>query len=352
MRLILRIGQRAPLLLALTCAGAMGPRANAASCTTQAQMTPSQRDSLVSAAQNILVQVQQGDVQSIRANTLAAVAADFDAIASSVTTLQPLLQHAAITIDNLYALDASAEPQGAPRTDFYCGSPVVTLNFVGLPSGTYAFVIVHGTGVPKPQQVSLMLAKTADTHWMLAGIFSKPMTEADHDGLWYWVSARKFAEKKMEWNAWLYYRLAVELLAPVEFLSSSNLDKLHHEADALHPAGLPGTDPVMINANGSAFTITEVDTTSALGPLDLNVHFNPDAVQTGQLRDPSAARQQVVNLMAAMLALHPELRVAFHGIWVHADQGNNSIFALELPMTEVSPGPPQAQAANSTSSSP
>ena len=44
------------------------------------------------------------------------------------------------------------------------------------------------------------------------------------------------------------------------------------------------------------------------------------------------ARQQVTELMTALLAMHPDLQGAFHGMWLHADQGNASLFALELPM--------------------
>jgi hypothetical protein len=39
--------------------------------------------------------------------------------------------------------------------------------------------------------------------------------------------------------------------------------------------------------------------------------------------------------MTALLSLHPELRDAFHGIWVHADQGSVSLFSLELPMDQI-----------------
>ena len=68
------------------------------------------------------------------------------------------------------------------------------------------------------------------------------MIEAGHDGLWYWVSARKYAQTKMDWDAWLYYQLAINLLDPVDFLSSSNLGKLRQEADQAHPAELSGSE--------------------------------------------------------------------------------------------------------------
>jgi hypothetical protein len=346
MQLNTPIGRCAFAVVAAACAGIFAPAAKAASCITQSQMTAPQRDTLAGAARTIVAQVQSGDVLALRANTIPQVAADFGGIAASAASLKPLVQGATITVDDIYALDASTEPAGAPRTDFYCGSPVVALNFTGLPPGTYALSFVHATGVPQPQQIALILAKTADNRWMLAGFFSKPMTEAGHDGLWYWVSARKYAQMKQDWGAWLYYRLATQILDPVEFLSSPNLDKLHHEADTVKPQNLPdGSAPVTLAASGSSFALTNVDTTTALGPLDLDVHYTPNPAQTAQLRDPPAARNQMLAVMTALLAQHPELRTAFHGMWVHADQGNATVFALELPMDGIA-GAPQSPASS------
>jgi len=45
--------------------------------------------------------------------------------------------------------------------------------------------------------------------------------------------------------------------------------------------------------------------------------------------------------MSALLQLHPELQTAFHGIWVHANQGDSSLFALELPMSQITALPTQ-----------
>jgi hypothetical protein len=337
------------ILLLLTSCGLMLPlTAKAASCKTQSQMTTAERDTLSSAARALVGEVQSGDVQSLRANTIPAVAADFGGIAESVGSLKPLLQRAAITVDSLYELDATTESQAAARTDFYCGSPVVVLNFTDLPAGTYALAILHATGVPKPQQISLILSETADHRWMLGGFFSRQMLEAGHDGLWYWESARSYAQRNMNWDAWLYYRVAAYVLNPLEFLSSPNLEKLQHEADRVHPGNLPGTKPLMLSARGSAFQVTTIDTTALFGPLDLEVRYTPDTAQTAQLHDPPNARKQVTEVMMALLALHPELQDAFHGIWVQADQGSTTIFSLELPMDQISPEK-QAPAINSSS---
>lgn len=313
----------------------MSRSAGAASCKTQAQMTTAQRDELSMAARTILSQVQSGDVQALRSNTIPVVAAEFGGIASSVGSLKPLVQRASITVNALYALDATSDPLGAARTDFFCGTPLVVLNFTSLPPGSYALIIVHATGVPLPQQISLILSETAPHHWMLAGFFTKPMLEAGHDGLWYWVQARAYTQRNMNWNAWFYYRVAAYVLDPVEFLSSPNLEKLQHERNRIRPDSLPGAKPLVLDAHGSSFQVTTIEPTAVFGALDLEVHYTPDAAQAALLRDPSTARMQVTDVMAALLALHPELHDAFHGFWVQADKDSASLYSLELPMNQI-----------------
>lgn len=323
----------APLALQLV---ALLPSAFGASCTTQSQMSPAQREALVNTARIMAMQIQAGDAQGLRAITIPAVAADFGGIMDSVVRLKPSIQQAVITVDTLYILDASTDPAGTPRTDFYCGSPVVVLNFSDLPPGTYALAVLHATGVPEPHQISLILSKAADNRWMLAGFFDKPMTQAGHDGLWYWVSARKFAQAPSSWAAWLYYRQASFLLNPLDLLSSPNLQKLQHESDEVHPNGLPVTDPLTLKTPAGAFMLTAIDTTTEFGgKLDLEVHYTPDSAQAAQLRDPMSARKQVTDIMQALVNQHPELPEAFHGFWVRADQGTNALFALELPMDAI-----------------
>lgn len=327
------------LVLFLTFTVALLPMdAKAASCKTQAQMTIAQRDALSSVARTMVGEVQSGEVQALRADTIPSVAVNFSGIADSIDTLKPLVRQATITVDSLYALDASSDSLGAARTDFYCGTPVVVLNFTDLPPGNYALAILHATGVPQPQQISLILSETSEHRWMLAGFFSRPMLYAGHDGLWYWVLARNYAQQSMNWNAWLYYRTAANLLDPVEFLSSPNLQKLQHEEDHIRPDSLPGIKPLVLDALGSAFQVTVIDTTSVFGPLDLEVHYTPDSAQAAQLRDPQTARKQVTEVMAALLALHPQLHNAFHGIWVQANRDSATLFSLELPMDQIASG--------------
>ena len=327
--------RQALLLVAFSFIAIFAESARAASCETQAQMTPQQRDALANQARSFIALVQSGDTTSLRARLLPAIASDFDAIASSVTTLRPLVQDASITVDNLYSLDASTEQPGTQRTQFFCGSPIVVLTFNGIPPGRYAVAIVHATGVPKPQQIAIILAETPANQWQLAGFYSKPMIEADHDGLWYWTSARKYTQNHGNLAAWLYYSIADNLLSPVDFLASPNLDKLQQEWQQSRPPSLSANGAMMVNANGASFNVINLATTTDFGGLDLDLHYTPDSAQAMQLRTPVAARQQVTELMTALLTQHPELRQAFHGIWVHADQGQSNLFALELPMNQI-----------------
>lgn len=317
--------------------------ARAASCLTQSQMPSQQRDALANQARSFVALVQSGDISSLRTRTLPAIASDFDAIASSVTSLKPQVQNATITVDGLYSLDASKDQPGAPRTQFFCGSPIVVLTFNGIPPGNYALAILHATGVPNPQQISIILAGTPTNQWQLAGFYSKPMIEADHDGLWYWTSARKFAQGHGNLTAWLYYSVADNLLSPVDFLTSPNLEKLQQEWQQSRPPALSPNGTMMLNANGVTFNVINLGTTTEFGGLDLDLHYSPDPTQAGQLRTPVTARQQVVQLTSALLAQHPELRQAFHGIWAHADQGQSNLFALELPMNQITPAQPAQQ---------
>lgn len=330
--------QRVLLFLFTVVVALLLPSAYAASCKSESEMTAVERDALSNAARAMVGEVQSGDVQALQGKTIPAVAANFAGIAASAASLKPLVQHATLTVDDLYALDASGEPAGSPQTDFFCGSPIIVFHFTNLPPAKYALAILHATGVEKPQQISLVLSETSPNQWMLAGFFSRPMIEANHDGLWYWERAREYAQRKMNLAAWFYYQTAAYLLDPVPFLASPNLQKLQEEASRIRPGNLPGTSPMALNVHGSTFQVTGMQPTTELGPWDLEVHYLPDTAHQAQLHDPTAARQQVIDVMTALLSQNPGLREAFHGMWVRAYEGDASVFALELPMEQIPAG--------------
>ncbi len=333
------------LCLLLTAAIVSQSAAYAATCTTQSQMTSAQREALLNTARSIVADVQSGNLQNLQADTLPEIAANFGAVVKLVGRLQPLTQPATITVDNLYLLDAS-DVSAASQSDFYCGSPVVVFHFTNLPAGTYAVVFTHATGVPEPQEISLILAESPGGRWMLAGIDDKPMMAAGHDGLWYWVQARQYMQSNNKWDAWFYYHEASELLDPVSFLSSPNLQMLQQESEKARPANLPGTQPMTLTVDGENFVVTSVGETNTANWLDLDVSYVPDPAEMLQLQDSQTARQQAISIMSALLALHPELEGAFHGMWVHALQGTLPVYSLELPMSVIVSAPHPTAAAS------
>jgi hypothetical protein len=320
-----------------------------ADCTLQTQIPAPQREELSNVARSLVSKVQGGDIAGLRNATLASVTASFDGIANSAQTLKPQIEQAGLTVDTLIGFAAAPGQQEGQGAQFFCGtadsSTTVVLSFPSLPPGQYALAIVHATGVSKPQQISLILAKTPENQWKLAGFFAKPMMLGGQNGLWYWSEARQYVQKGQNWPAWFYYQIAAFLVDPVDFLSSTNMDKLRQEAEKVRPQDLPGEKSWTVNATGDTFNVTRVDTSTALGSLDFDIDYAPSISQAAQLRDPVEARKQAIMLMTSVLSAHPGLRSAFHGLWVHANSGNASIFALELPMNEI-PGGTTATASN------
>jgi len=309
--------------------------AQAVTCTTQSQMTETQRAAYVQAIQNLASQVQAGNAAGVKANTIAQVAAQFDSIAGTIQSVAPNLQGASLSIQSIYSLKA-ADLKAPADTQFFCSVPgsqlLVSISIPQLPPGDYAFTVVHATGAKQPQQISMILANdpAGSAQWKLAGFFVRPLTFAGHDGVWYWTQAREYAKKQQMWNAYFYYQTAAYLLMPVDFLSSPNLEKLQREMNGVRPGGLPGAEPMTITANGQNVSITDMRTDGSLGGLDLVIRY-----KTSDVSDPVATRSRNVEVMKALLSQHPELRQGFHGLWVYAEAGNQRPFAIELPMNQI-----------------
>jgi hypothetical protein len=310
--------------------------AKAVSCTTESQMTQAERNLYEQAARSIGTQIQTGNVDAVRAETVAAVAAKFDSMASSIQQVAPQIQRATLTVNALYNLNALDLKAAADRAEFFCAVPgsslVVNVAIPQLPPGNYAVAVLHATGVEQPQQLSLILENdpSGSAQWKLAGLFIHPLTAAGHDGVWYWMQARAFAAKQQTWNAYFYFQTAAFLLNPADFFSSPNLQKLQKEAQEVKPADLPGNDPLVLKVGDENLEITGLRTESFQGGLDLVVDYKAKGVS-----GPVATRTQILELMKALLAQHPELRTGFHGLWVYAYGDSGQPFAIELPMNQI-----------------
>jgi hypothetical protein len=298
-------------------------------------MTEAQRSAFVQAARNLTTEVQSGNVSAVKANTISSVAAQFDSIAATIQSLAPDLQGATFTIQNIYALNAY-DIKAPADTQFFCSIPgsevLITVSLAQLPPGNYALLLIHSSGGKQPQQMAMILANDppGSPQWKLAGFYDRPLTLAGHDSVWYWTQAREFAKKKQTWNAYFYYETAAYLALPADFLTSPNLEKLQKEMSGTRPDGLPGAGPMVVSANGQSYEITNLHTDGSLGQLDLVVNYK--ATDTS---DPVATRSRNIDVMKALLAQHPELREAFHGLWVYADAPNQRPFGIEQPMNQI-----------------
>jgi hypothetical protein len=295
-------------------------------------MKEADRTAIVTAAHGIAVRVQAGDADGVKAGTIASVAGNFAGIESSIRALQPLLSGAALNVASVFYLEAADAKPGQDEVQFFCGeaanAPHVTFTIPQLPPGNYAFAVVEATGVKDPQRLSLLMQNTGT--WQLAGFFPRPLLAVGHDGVWYWERARGFAKENQLSNAYFYYQTAAYLLLPADFVSSSNFEKLIQEQTTATPPGLPGAQPMLISVAGTDVAVTNLHTDSSFGGLDLVVSYIATDVS-----DPVAARTRTVALMKALLALHPEWKDGFHGLWVFAIAPNQHPFALELPIPEI-----------------
>ena len=315
-------------------------------CTTQSQMNPADRDALAQAAAMLAAKIEANDANAIRALTIAEFQKDFNGMATEIASTAPKLAGTQPQVEQLYLLDATTLTKTAsganPDAQFFCSlnrSPAEAEFLIPqLPPGKYAFAMVRMDGAA-PWRISFLLRQDAvngQPKWLLAGLYPKPLAADGKDGLGFWKLARTLVGKE-PWNAWLYYQEAQSLLQPARFVSSTNLDKLSTElGSAIPPAisgGLSSDSPLVVKAaDGTEFRFTALTVEDYQGgdKIDVAAHIKVDSVA-----DNAAARKVNVAAIAALVAAHPELRKAFHGVWVFSDAPGQSPYATELAMTEI-----------------
>ncbi|HZY60905.1 MAG TPA: hypothetical protein VFE38_00160 [Edaphobacter sp.] len=313
-------------------------------CTTQSQMTASDRTALADAGRSLALKVQAGDAAGLQAATVPEYAKDFSGIGNVVANTAAKLKGGAVIVQQVYLLDGTKlKPNAdgsAPEAQFFCSlnQTVNEVDFLipGLLPGKYGFVIVDVESA-SPWQLSFLLRQSAQNQWMMAGFYPKALTAAGHDGLWYWRQARTMAKDNEQWNAWLYYRQAQALLQPVGFIQSTNLQKLRSEQSAAAPQALsggigPNTPLVVKGKDGSEYRFTSLGVDDSLGApkIDVTAHL-----AVAQIGDAATAKKRNDDAASALLASYPELRKAFHGVWIFAQAPGQNPYATEQAMNEI-----------------
>jgi hypothetical protein len=317
--------------------------ASAEVCTTQSQMTAADRGALAAAGRDLAAKVQADDVSGLQAATVAEYAKDFSGIGDVVGATAAKLKGGTIAVEQVYLLDGTQLKKtadgSASEAQFFCSlnKSVAEVDFLipGLLPGRYGFVIVNVQSA-SPWQLSFLL-RQAQGKWEMAGFYPKALTAAGHDGLWYWTQARAMATRNEHWNAWLYYQQAQALLQPAGFVQSSHLEKLKAEQAAAAPPAL--SDGINLNAplvvkgkDGTEYRFTGlgVDDSLKAAKIDVVAHLKVD--QTG---DAATAKKQNSDASSALLAAYPELRKAFHGVWIFAETTGQNPYATEESMSEI-----------------
>jgi len=305
----------------------------AETCMTAEEMDASSRTALESTGKRFYDMVTQGDTASLRQNSIPAVASDFGGIEAAVNENKATLASGKATGRPPYLLQAGGT-QPLARAEFYCGifnSPD-RVGFVipNLPPGNYAVVIEDVTTDKGPYTVSFVLQQQG-TDWKLGGFYVKSGQVGGHDGNWFINKAQEFKNKGQRHNAYFYYWEARELMAPVPFMGTSQLDKLYDASQQVAPADLPGNGPVdLVGANGKTYKVTQMFPTNVGSDLDLVVKY-----QSNNASDTVQAFSDNMAVMKGLVAKYPEYRDGFAAIVARAVDGSGHDYGSLLAMKDI-----------------
>ena len=312
---------------------AIGPAALAQTCFNGPDLEAPTRNAIEGAARKYLDMSARGDVAGLKANAIPAIAGVFSSIEQAVVTNKEYLAGGQPAFAGTYLLDASEAKAALPRADFYCGiynsADRIAFFIPNLPPGRYAIVLQKIDG-KEPITLTLILQEMGGG-WKLAGYYPRLSSIGGHDGQWYLTKAREFKAKLQSHNAWFYYLIAWELMAPVDFMSTPRLDKVADEMQAARPGDLPtGGAPLTLTAGNKTFKVTEVTPVPVESNLDLRI-----AYQTPNAANAGLAFQDNTAIAKALLAKYPELRDAFYAIIARAADDNGHEYVSVLPVKDV-----------------
>lgn len=319
--------------VAILLAAVVSPAAQAQTCFNGPELEAPVKNAIEGAARRYFDMSVHGDVAALKANAIPAITGDFGSIEHAVVTNKDFLGGGPPGITGTYLLDASQSKGPLARADFYCGifnSPDRIGFFIpNLPPGRYAIVFQKVAG-KDPITLTLILQEVAGA-WKLAGYYPRLESIGVHDGQWYLARAREFKGKGQAHNAWLYYLTAWDLLAPVDFMSTPQLDKVADEMQATRPGDVPSkAAPMSLPAGGTVFKVSEI----APVPSDENlylriVYLTPDAA------NPRQANQDNMAVIKAVVAKYPEVRDAFYAVVARAEDDSGHDYGSVLPMKDV-----------------
>ncbi len=323
----------APLLTLLLSAGA----ACAQTCLAAPDIGGPVRTALESTAQRYFEMSAHENFAALRQNSIASLAANFSGVEAAVKDNEMSFMGAHANARPPFLLTADG-PEPMPRAEFLCGvfgtsgqtsqSAVFVLN--NLPVGKYGVVILDVSGGKESRTLTLVLQQ-AGTDWKLAGYYARSTEAAGHDSVWYADKARAFKKKSENHNAWLYYREAIALSSPVDFMSTLASDRLYDETQSAQPADMPmNSNTVDLNAAGKTYRLTEVFPLAVGSDLDVVVKY-----ASADISNTQKTFQDNMTVIKALVAKYPELRDAFAGVVARAVAPSGQDYGSMLPMKDV-----------------
>ncbi len=305
----------------------------ASSCTSQAELSASDRAALSAAGERLATAVMDQNFPVLHSALLPAIDSQWGQVQSEVQDAAPLMKGGKIQLRNAYLLDAT-DLTAPTDTQFFCsnssGSLTVTITLPSLPPGKYAVILAQSVGAPMGGQLGLVLAwqNTPSPGWMLAGLSAHQGIFDGHDGVWYWTRARALATAD-PWSSWYCYAMARYMLLPVDFISSPNLQKLDSEQEALKHSP-KGAFPYSIHDGPRTWKIDSISVNTVLNQPDLAVTYQSTGVTA-----PAAQHTEAVAVLSALLKAQPGLRENFHGLWAVAEKNGKQTPIIELPMKQI-----------------
>ncbi len=325
---------RAPIALLLILIAVSGSCALAQTCNSGNELDAATKSAIDNAAQRYFSMSVQGDMAGLKANAIPAVADNFTSIEQAVVDNKHYFAEGPPSVTATYLLDASQSKGTLQHADFYCGiynSPQrVSFSIPNLPAARYAIVIQQVSG-EKDAITLTMILQDAGGSWKLAGYYPRLSSIGGHDGQWFLSKARDFKTQGQPHNAWFYYLTAWDLLAPVNFMSTPQLDKIADEMQPVRPGDLPSeSSPMNLPANGKVYRVTEMAAVPAADNLALRVRY-----QSADAANNAVAYGDNMAVIKAIVAKYPELRDAFGAVIARAVDNSGHDYGSLVAMKDV-----------------
>jgi hypothetical protein len=315
----------------------LGSVAYAQTCQTAADMEASVRTALETAAKRYFEMSARGDVAALKQSSIAAVASSFAGIETAVKENQAAFAGAKATVRPPFLLTVEG-PEPLARAEFLCGvfgksgQTKDSAEFVlpNLPPGNYGMTILDVNGGQDARTLTFVLQQ-AGVDWKLAGVFPKSSEAAGHDAAWFTQHARDFKAKAQNHNAWLYYREAIALSAPVDFIYTLATDQLYDEFQAAQPSDVPANEHIVdMSAGGKIYHLTEIFPLAVGGDLDVVVKY-----QAADVSNTARTFQENTAVIKALVAKFPEFRDAFAGVVARAVEPSGRDYGSLMAMKDI-----------------